>query len=141
MNTTNRTARLIQGLIFIACYYHLPHQAQAGVLCSDLYLRYDQNTYLAAHHAFANVEDYYTPLTANQIPGIAHQLDTGVRCLIYEIWFMRERVESVVGVPAYVNSQIYKSRGAYTNSTWTASHHVDLAYVHVQLYGGYFLFD
>src|SRR5438477_2959266 len=141
MNTTNRTSRLIQGMAFIACYCQITHRAQAGALGSDLDRRYDQNTYLAAHHAFANVEEYYTPLTANQIPGIAHQLDSGVRCLIFEIWFMQERVESVVGVPAYVNSQIYKSRGAYTNSTWTASPHVALAHEPEQLYGGYSLLD
>src|SRR5436853_1953521 len=116
---TYRISRLIQGMVLIACSHYLTHQAQAGALGSALDRRYDQNTYLASHNSFANVEDYYNPLAANQVLGITHQLDIGVRCLLLDVWFMRQRavLDPILGLPLYMESQIYKKRNDYASSS------------------------
>src|SRR5436190_8535752 len=74
-------------------------QLGAAPFGASLDRRYDQNTFLATHNAYANAADGFNPALANQILGITQQLDGGVRCLLPDVWLMRQRVVSVAGLP------------------------------------------
>ena len=105
--------------VFIALLCHCwvaPSSSDAAALGASMDRRYDQNTYLAAHNAFANGDLYY-PFTANQLPGITAQLDMGVRCLLLDVYYVRQRVRTVAGVPLEMEAEIYHHHGDYLNPT------------------------
>lgn len=105
--------------LFIALLCHswlAPSQSDAAALGASMDRRYDQNTYLAAHNAYAN-GDLYFPFVANQLPGITAQLDMGVRCLLLDVYYVRQRVKTVLGIPTEMEAEIYFHNGDYLNPT------------------------
>src|SRR5687768_950932 len=92
-------------------FFVLP--AGAEDLGESMGRRYDQNTYLTAHNAYANKHDHFSILTANQRYGIKEQLDDGVRCLSLDIYIMRQKVrEDLFGIPTRYVYERYESRDA-----------------------------
>ncbi len=63
-----------------------PGQAQGGTSP-----RYDEVCWLAGHNAYANSEPDYALLTANQGISVDRQLDKGARCLLEDIYLMRQK--------------------------------------------------
>src|SRR5262245_29541925 len=98
-------------VLLAICYSSMTPCAHAAAFGASLVRRYDQNTYLASHSAFANERDQFNPLLANQIPGITAQLDSGIRCLLLDVYFLRQRVNVVLGLPTHMESEIYESAG------------------------------
>lgn len=75
-------------------------------------LRYDQNCYLTTHNSYANGDDGYILLTAQQRNNIVFQLERGTRALSPDTWLLREH-ESSPGIWAI---EIYKSTSNTTPS-------------------------
>jgi hypothetical protein len=95
--------------IVAICYGWMVPSSDAAPFGASLARRYDQNTYLASHNAFANAQDLFNPALANQIPGITAQLESGVRCLLLDVYFLRQRVNYVLGLPNNMESEIYEN--------------------------------
>jgi hypothetical protein len=53
--------------------------------------RYDQYAYLTSHNSFANDEEDYLSLLANQSRTVLEQLSDGVRCLMFDTYLARQR--------------------------------------------------
>jgi hypothetical protein len=104
--------------VFIAllCYCWVVRSSDAAPFGASLDRRYDQNTYLAAYNAYANGDLYY-PFTANQLPDITTQLDMGVRCLLLDVYYVRQRVKTFLGIPTEMEAEIYLHHGDYLNPT------------------------
>lgn len=66
------------------------HAQSGGPFGVDLDRRYDQNSFLATHDSFANIEEGYSPPTANHGSSITHQLDKGVRVISLRGYLMKQ---------------------------------------------------
>src|SRR5436190_5524868 len=74
--------------------------------------RYDQNTFLGTHNSFANVDEHYRKLIANQTVGVKAQLDAGVRCLSLDIFLVREKFDNP-DFPNAVEFEMYTNRNQF----------------------------
>jgi hypothetical protein len=75
--------------------------------------RYDEVCWLAGHNAFANAEQDYKINSANQLLSVGHQLNFGARCLLEDIYLIRQKSDAL-GFPQH---RTYTSLGEANDET------------------------
>jgi hypothetical protein len=110
--------------------------APAYELGESLNRRYDQNTYLGAHNAYANSDSHFSKATANQVYDVKDQLDDGVRCLLLDIYLVRQVVKNAV-----IKFEAYDKRGQTTPSSDFKHADLEIVLAHEPHKWGYSLFS
>jgi hypothetical protein len=95
-------------ILLLVAFVFAGGRAGAEKLGDSWSRRYDQNTFLGAHNAYATTGSGYRRLNANQLGSIKNQLDAGVRCLSLDIFLMREKEED-----ALMKFEMYEERDAF----------------------------